>query len=133
MAYSAKKNKVNPAPPYSILNPDTSSLSPSDRSNGARFVSARMIIRNRRELINKNLRIYILEEDRVRFLRRDKGGKILRNKITSYLTDWLKDRYPPTRAYALLEAHPARVLGKTPIEIRNKKRVRVRKVFPPKK
>jgi hypothetical protein len=39
-AYSAKKNKANVIPGYSTLNPDTNSLSPSVRSNGALFVSA---------------------------------------------------------------------------------------------
>lgn len=40
LAYSARKNSVNGLAPYSTLNPDTSSDSPSVRSNGARFVSA---------------------------------------------------------------------------------------------
>ena len=39
-AYSAKKNRANVIPGYSTLKPDTSSLSPSVRSNGALFVSA---------------------------------------------------------------------------------------------
>jgi len=39
-AYSARKINANPTAPYSILNPETSSDSPSAKSNGARFVSA---------------------------------------------------------------------------------------------
>ena len=39
-AYSARKNKANVIPGYSTLKPDTSSLSPSVKSNGALFVSA---------------------------------------------------------------------------------------------
>jgi len=39
-AYSAIKMRANPPLPYSMLNPDTSSDSPSAKSNGARFVSA---------------------------------------------------------------------------------------------
>lgn len=39
-AYSARKNRANGPPAYSTLNPETSSDSPSVRSNGARFVSA---------------------------------------------------------------------------------------------
>lgn len=39
-AYSARKNRANGPAAYSTLNPDTSSDSPSVRSNGARFVSA---------------------------------------------------------------------------------------------
>lgn len=92
IAYSARKKSVKPAPPYSMLNPETSSLSPSDKSNGARLVSAKIIIRKSSTLINKNLIIYTLVGDNARLPRRAKGGKILRNRITSYLTDCLRDR-----------------------------------------
>jgi hypothetical protein len=44
LAYSAIKIKANIAPPYSTLNPDTSSDSPSAKSNGVRFVSAKLVI-----------------------------------------------------------------------------------------
>lgn len=40
LAYSARKNRAKGPAEYSTLNPDTSSDSPSVRSNGARFVSA---------------------------------------------------------------------------------------------
>ena len=39
-AYSARKNRVNAPAAYSTLKPETSSASPSVRSNGAQFVSA---------------------------------------------------------------------------------------------
>jgi len=42
LAYSARKNKAKGPPAYSTLNPETSSDSPSVRSNGARLVSARV-------------------------------------------------------------------------------------------
>lgn len=57
LQYSAIKIRANFPPPYSILNPDTSSDSPSAKSKGARFVSASSVtnhaidnggIRNRR-------------------------------------------------------------------------------------
>lgn len=41
-AYSARKNKANGPPAYSTLKPETSSDSPSVKSNGARFVSAKV-------------------------------------------------------------------------------------------
>lgn len=44
LEYSARKNSANGPPAYSTLNPDTSSDSPSVRSKGARFVSARVEI-----------------------------------------------------------------------------------------
>ena len=37
LAYSAKKFKANPPAPYSTLNPETSSDSPSAKSKGVRF------------------------------------------------------------------------------------------------
>ena len=40
LAYSAIKINANPKLPYSILNPDTNSDSPSAKSNGVRLVSA---------------------------------------------------------------------------------------------
>lgn len=42
LAYSAKKNRANGPPAYSTLKPETSSDSPSARSKGDRFVSARV-------------------------------------------------------------------------------------------
>lgn len=39
--YSAKKNRTNPPALYSVLNPETSSDSPSAKSKGVRLVSAR--------------------------------------------------------------------------------------------
>lgn len=43
-AYSARKNRAKGPPAYSTLKPETSSDSPSVRSKGARFVSARVEI-----------------------------------------------------------------------------------------
>lgn len=44
LVYSAIKNKANGPAAYSTLKPDTSSDSPSVKSNGARLVSARVEI-----------------------------------------------------------------------------------------
>lgn len=41
LAYSAIKIRAKPPPLYSVLNPETSSDSPSAKSNGVRLVSAR--------------------------------------------------------------------------------------------
>jgi len=43
IAYSLKKINTKPVDPYSILNPDTNSDSPSEKSKGVRFVSAKSI------------------------------------------------------------------------------------------
>ncbi len=42
--YSAIKIRTKRTLPYSVLNPDTNSLSLSAKSNGARFVSARVVV-----------------------------------------------------------------------------------------
>lgn len=42
-AYSAINTSANKPLLYSMLNPDTSSDSPSARSNGVRFVSAKLV------------------------------------------------------------------------------------------
>lgn len=44
LAYSARKKSAKGPPAYSTLKPETSSDSPSVRSKGARFVSARVEI-----------------------------------------------------------------------------------------
>jgi len=44
LAYSARKNRAKGPPAYSTLKPETNSDSPSVRSKGARFVSARVEI-----------------------------------------------------------------------------------------
>lgn len=46
--YSPKNKKVNSSPLYSVLNPETNSLSPSEKSKGARLVSHKI------EIIQKN-------------------------------------------------------------------------------
>lgn len=42
LAYSARKNKAKGPPAYSTLKPETNSDSPSVRSKGERFVSAKV-------------------------------------------------------------------------------------------
>jgi len=57
-AYSAIKIKANFAPPYSTLNPETNSDSPSAKSKGARLVSATQQIKhiiNSEKEINTNI------------------------------------------------------------------------------
>lgn len=44
LVYSAMKNRANGPAAYSTLNPETNSDSPSVKSNGLRFVSARVEI-----------------------------------------------------------------------------------------
>jgi len=46
LAYSAIKIRENFKPPYSTLNPETNSDSPSAKSKGARLVSAKQQIKH---------------------------------------------------------------------------------------
>lgn len=52
LVYSAIKINANIAPPYSTLNPETSSDSPSAKSKGVRFVSARFVMNHITEIGN---------------------------------------------------------------------------------
>jgi hypothetical protein len=56
LVYSAIKINANTPLLYSTLNPDTSSDSPSAKSNGVRFVSARLVI-NHTEAIKGSISI----------------------------------------------------------------------------
>jgi len=49
LPYSARKIRAKPAEPYSILNPETSSDSPSAKSKGARLVSATQVTNQMKE------------------------------------------------------------------------------------
>ena len=69
LAYSAIKIIANPTDPYSILKPDTSSDSPSEKSNGVRLVSATQQI-NQTNTRGKNIKtlftkIFNLKNDNI--------------------------------------------------------------------
>jgi hypothetical protein len=59
LEYSARKKKANVIDEYSTLYPETSSGSASDRSNGVRFVSANIHIKNRTKDGNNGKQKYI--------------------------------------------------------------------------
>jgi len=56
LAYSAIKIRANPPLLYSVLNPETSSDSPSAKSKGVRFVSAKQDL-NQTNLKGKEINI----------------------------------------------------------------------------
>ena len=118
LAYSAIKIIANPIPPYSILNPDTSSDSPSAKSKGVRFVSAIAEINNIKDK-GKNIIIFIhqLFIIKINFMLKlsvkiKKNNKIKANLI-SYEIVWAIARILPIKAYFLLEAHPLIIIGNT--------------------
>lgn len=94
-----------------MLNPDTSSDSPSARSKGVRFVSAKRVINH----IRKRGRINSIGHETVKnadvrklydWVRRRQQSKI-RDILTSYEIVWATPRKAPIREYLELEAHPA--------------------------
>ena len=54
LAYSAIKIKANPPLLYSVLNPDTNSDSPSEKSKGVRLVSAKQDANHTKDKGNVN-------------------------------------------------------------------------------
>lgn len=89
LAYSAIKIKANPPLLYSTLNPDTSSDSPSARSNGVRLVSAKLEASHmsaRGGAVSKNL--HVSWED-ISSFRLKLPTKIRKdNKISAKLTSY---------------------------------------------
>lgn len=118
LPYSAMKIKAKPTAPYSTLNPDTSSDSPSAKSKGVRLVSAKHTTTNiiisgmqMRYLFHRLLTAVVII--RLRPPVRNKKSIINRAKQISYEIVWATARMAPTRAYFLLEAQPLIRVGYT--------------------
>jgi hypothetical protein len=65
LPYSLKNNKVKEREEYSVLNPETNSLSPSAKSKGARLVSLIMLKTHKKKSTKK--RIKLLKENKLFF------------------------------------------------------------------
>lgn len=107
--YSAMKIMANKPPLYSMLNPETSSDSPSAKSNGVRFVSAKFVINH---VIAKGISIneaHVLEDILVKSTHIIKIKTL--NKISDILTSYeivcATPRNAPRSAYFELDLHPA--------------------------
>lgn len=111
LEYSARKNRAKGPPVYSTLNPDTSSDSPSVRSKGARFVSARVetyhiaanghignISQAGSWATANDFRLYPPVKTTV--------DNIISPRVTSYEIVCATDRSAPNRAYFEFEDHP---------------------------
>ena len=127
-AYSAMKNRANGPAAYSMLKPDTSSDSPSVRSNGARFVSAsvemnHIIARGHAGKISHTCSCVMINVERVKdpFISRT-DSKIIAS-VTSYEIVCAAARKAPMRAYFELEAQPdQRIEYTAKLDIANMKR-----------
>lgn len=110
-AYSARKNRANGPAAYSTLNPETSSDSPSVRSNGARLVSANVemnhiMAKGHDGKINHRYSWVVISVDSVNdpLIKRTESRIIAR--VTSYEMVCATARRAPIRAYFEFEAHP---------------------------
>lgn len=107
--YSAIKIIANNPLLYSMLNPDTSSDSPSAKSKGVRFVSAKFVI-NQVTVIGININkiheyITILVKSIVRIS--TSALSRIRDILTSYEIVCATPRNAPSRAYLEFDLHPA--------------------------
>lgn len=107
--YSAIKIIANSPLLYSMLKPDTSSDSPSAKSNGVRFVSAKLVIN---QVTVKGINISSIHEYLVIFVKSmvivsTKALSKIRDILTSYEIVCATPRSAPKRAYFELDLHPA--------------------------
>lgn len=115
--YSAMKIMANRPLLYSVLNPDTSSDSPSAKSNGVRFVSAIVVINH---IVASGSSISIIHEfwlDAIIVISIDFKNNSNEIKISAILTSYeivcATPRSLPSRAYFEFEHHPAMNVGYT--------------------
>lgn len=109
--YSAIKISAKAPPLYSVLNPETSSDSPSERSKGVRLVSAKDVANQINTEGSSRIIIQEYEErlisERSNDIIRIKGPSRIRAILTSYEIVWATLRSDPIKAYLEFEAHPA--------------------------
>lgn len=111
LVYSAMKIRANLPELYSVLNPDTSSDSPSAKSNGVRFVSAKAVenhVRNDgrvRIIIHENCSRLMIDKLNEEIKIRDPNR--IRAILTSYEIVWATLRRAPKREYFEFEDQPA--------------------------
>ena len=111
LAYSARKKSANGPAAYSTLKPDTSSDSPSVKSNGARFVSARVemnhiMARGHVDINNQEYSWVIIRVLRVNDPFISKIDSKIMARVTSYEIVWATARRAPIRAYFEFDAQP---------------------------
>ena len=112
LAYSAKKIKANPPPPYSTLNPETNSDSPSAKSKGVRLVSAKLEIIHinpigKNKKINHKLTWNNSKYNKLKLPNKSNKENNIKTKATSYEIVWAIARNEPSKAYIEFDDHPA--------------------------
>lgn len=118
LAYSARKNKAKGPPAYSTLNPDTSSDSPSVKSNGARLVSANVEVYHMAAIgqAGSSIQIFscvVLKVCRVKSPTKITQARRINARLTSYEMVWATARSAPINAYFEFDAQPEPRIGYT--------------------
>ena len=110
--YSAINSVAKSTLAYSVLYPDTNSLSPSAKSKGDRFSSAKILNVQKKAtmgIINIKLYLFIIFNARVEWTA---DIDISRNAIlTSYEIDWEILRIPPIMLHLELDDQPLIIMG----------------------
>lgn len=108
--YSAIKIRAKVPLLYSVLNPETNSDSPSEKSKGVRLVSAKIV---QNQTINKGKHIkktaiekLLCSSQKSKFTKITKDPNIIKDILTSYEIVCAILRSAPRRAYFELEDHP---------------------------
>ena len=114
LAYSDRKISTKPIEPYSILNPETNSDSPSAKSKGVRYVSAINLtvisITTKGIIKSKGYIDLVVEYKEIELII---TITLISNKAKeiSYEIVWATPRILPNIAYLLLDAHPHHSTG----------------------
>lgn len=107
--YSPIKIKENRPPEYSVLKPDTSSDSPSEKSKGDRFVSAK---HDTNQQIKRGVKAHLIFEYAEIIMSESYliiihvTAKIAIIMIISYEIAWDEERYLPSNLYLEFPDHP---------------------------
>lgn len=108
--YSAMKIIANILEPYSILNPDTNSDSPSAKSNGARLVSANIVINhkinNGINRITRGVKTINIFKFKSILIYKIITLIIIKAILISYEIVWATPRNAPNKAYLELDLQP---------------------------
>jgi len=114
--YSARNTITKGTEEYSVLKPDTSSLSPSAKSKGERFASARIIIKKITEHIGIITQVgnhLLFVNDKLEKITLDNKNNL---KHTSYEIVWATARIAPKFLYLEFDLYPTPSVPYTPNE-----------------
>jgi len=98
-----------------VLNPDTNSLSPSEKSKGARFISAQSLINIKKKIGEKNsnsVKLFI-KKKKFKLFKKNRTENIKILKLTSKEIDCEIERILPKKGNLELEDQPCTIIKYT--------------------